>query len=526
MRYYRKSLAASACLALLLSIGAPLARVAATSKQVKIRGYITNVISKTSFEIDDYRVTRDESMVFEFENESAELKFKPEDVRVGAEVEVRGDYDEETRELKASRIKIDLEQFRKFKMTSVLSGEPEGVEQTPDGWRGVFIADGHRIRVEPTTQVLFKLNKAEEKAEKKQKRDEKKSKAPKPSEAKAAQETTSAAPATAEAAAPAVADDDDDDADAQPLRSLKDIGVGMVMTYAGTEQPDGTVLAERVVFTRNELEKGEAALWKSLKLKEKPANFAEGKPGELKINGVGKFKLLPNEEAQTFISNLGQSLVPSYQRLMHADDPQKIPFKFYVVVNKDPNAFALPNGVVVVNSGMFDVLEDEAQLAAVMSHEIAHATQEHTWRQLNKDKKKRTAIAIGGLAAAAFGLYGVQNILTLVQAAMVNGYQRTLENQADRVGLQYMVDAGYDPREAPRVWKMMSKKYGDHPTNFFWSSHDNNVSRRSFLMLEIRNNYSALDLDAMKRGSSDDFTRLAALVKDAASKKKKIKVLS
>jgi hypothetical protein len=518
MHFQKRTLALSLCLTLLLGLAAPLARAGATTKQVKIRGYITNVISPTSFEIDDYRVTRDETLVFEFENESAELKFKPEDVRVGAEVEIRGAYDEATRELKASRIKIDLEQFRKFKITAVLSGEPEGVEQTPEGWRGAFIADGHRIRVEPSTQVLFKANKSEEKAEKqKQKEQKKEQQKAKDSAAKAVPASDSAAPAE---------DDEDETAGAQPLASLKDVGVGMLMTYEGTEQPDGTVLAERVVFMRNELEKGEAALWKSLKLKEKPANFAEGKPGELKIDQVGKFKLLPNQEVQDYVANLGRSLIPSYQRRMADDDPQKIPFRFYVVINKDVNAFALPNGIIIVNSGMFNVLEDEGQLAAVLSHEIAHSTQEHTWRQMNKDKKKRTALAIGGLAAAAFGIYGVQTILNLMQAAMINGYQRTLENQADRVGLEYMVEAGYDPRSAPRVWKLMAKKHGDHPTNFFWSSHDNNVTRRSFLMLEIRNNYSQLDLDKMKRGEAADFERLGALVKDAAAKKKKVKVVS
>jgi predicted Zn-dependent protease len=272
---------------------------------------------------------------------------------------------------------------------------------------------------------------------------------------------------------------------------------------------------------KNEMEKDEASLWKSLKLKEKASNFADGKPGELKIDKVGSYKLLPSQAAQTFISNLGQSLVPSYQRMMPDGDPQKIPFKFYLVIDKEPNAFALPNGIVVVNSGMFEILENEAQLAAVMSHEIAHATQEHTWRQMNKDKKKRTALAVGGMAAAAFGFGGVQDLTSLVLAAMVNGYQRTLENQADRVGLEYMVDAGYDPREAPQVWKLMAKKFGDHGTDFFYSNHDNHMKRRTFLMIEIRNNYSQLDLNTMKRGTPEDFHKMAMLVQDSSGKKKK-----
>ncbi|MBC7933321.1 MAG: M48 family metallopeptidase [Rubrivivax sp.] len=504
MRHLKMFLALLICVTLLIVL--PSLRAGrAESKQKTVKGYITNVTSPTTFEIDYYKVSRDESVKMELVHESPELKFKPEDIRVGAEVEVRGDYNALTDDLKADKIKIDMEQFRKFRMAAVLGREPEGIEQTPEGgWRGVFFPDGHRVRIEPATQVLFKLNKAEEKAEKqKAKEEQKKSKDAEADEAKAEQ-----------------AEADEDAKDAQPLKTIKDVGVGMMMTYEGTEQPDGTVLAERVIFMRNEMEKGEASLWKSFNLKEKAASFAEGKPGELKIDGVGKYKILPNQEVQTYISNLGQALVPSYQRMMPDTDPQKIPFKFYVVVDKEPNAFALANGVVVINSSMFDILENEAQLAAVVSHEIAHATQEHTWRQMNKDKKKRTALAVGGMAAAAFGFGGVQDITGLVLAAMVNGYQRTLENQADRVGLEYMVDSGFDPREAPQVWKLMAKKFGDRGTNFFYSNHDNHMKRRTFLMIEIRNNYSQLDLNTLKRGTPEDFHKMAMLVQDSSGKKK------
>lgn len=504
MRHFKRAVALAACLTLLLSLAGPPADSLAAARQVKVRGYITNVTSPNAFEIDDYRVTRDESAALEFENETPGAKAGPEALRVGAEVEVSGAYDEATGELKAGRVKVDLEQFRTFKMAAVLSREPEGVEQTAEGWRGFFFPDGRRVLVEPSTEVLFRKNDSEEKAD----RERAKAEAKKQKDAKAK-----------DAAKPG--DEEDEDAGAQPLRTLKDVGVGMTMTYEGTEQPDGTVLAKRVVFRRNELEKGEAGLWKWLKVKEKPSDFVAGKPGELKIDLVGKFKLLPNQEVQTYVSNLGQSLVPSYQRQLPADDPQKIPFKFYVVINKEANAFALANGVVVVHSGLFDALENEAQLVAVLSHEIAHSTQEHTWRQYNKDKKKRTALAVASLGLSLFGAGDIAFILDTVKSSMESGYSRTLENQADRVGLEYMVDAGYDPREAARVWSVMQKKYGSIPVPFFWATHENHLKRRSFIMLEIRNNYSRLDLAATKKGSPEDFQRLAGLVRDAAAKKKK-----
>ncbi|HEV2859931.1 MAG TPA: M48 family metalloprotease [Pyrinomonadaceae bacterium] len=513
MRHFKRAFALSASLTLLLSLVGPAANSLAAARQVKVRGYITNVTSPNSFEIDDYRVTRDESAALEFENETPGAKAGPEALRVGAEVEVSGAYDDATGELKASRVKVDLEQFRTFKMAAVLSREPEGVEQTAEGWRGFFFPDGHRVRVEPSTEVLFKKNDSEEKAEKERAKEEAKKR--KDAKSKDAAKTDAAATPAEEG------DDDEDETGLQPLRTLKDVGVGMKMTYEGTEQPDGTVLAKRVVFTRNELEKGEAGLWKWLKAKEKPSNFAEGKPGELKIDLVGKFKLLPNQEIQTYVSNLGRSLVPSYQRQLPENDPQKIPFKFYVIIKKEANAFALANGVVVVHSGLFDVLENEAQLAAVLSHEIAHSTQEHTWRQMNKDKKKKMALGMASVGLALFGMGNVAFMLDTIKMTMESGYSRTLENQADRVGLEYMVDAGYDPREAARVWAVMQKKYGSMPVPFFWATHENHLKRRSFIMLEIRNNYSQQALDATKKGSAEEFQRLAGLVRDASAKKKK-----
>lgn len=482
------------------------AYVVYTPKKVKIHGYITNVVSPTSFEIDEYKVTRDQSLILDFENPSAEINFKPEDIRVGTEIEVQGLYTEETSELKATKITVDLEQFRKLKNTSVLTKTPSNIEKVENGWRGILWADGRRIQIEPTTQVLFELNKSEKREVQKQAKEKSKS-------------TSSVSEKAVE-----VENEDDEFADSAPLKSISDVKAGMFATYEGKEQPDGTVLAARIVFVKNELEKGEKDFWTSLTLKEKVPDFAEGDTGELKIGQIGKFKLLPNEEVQKYVRNLGEKLIPAHQKNLADDDPQKIPFKFYVVRDKDPNAFATANGIIVIHSGMINLLENEAQLAAVLAHEIAHSTQEHSWRQMNKDKNKRTALLVGTLAASVFGLGGVANILQLTMLAMQNGYSRRLENQSDRIGLEYMVDAGYDPREAPRVWKLMAKKHGDLPTNFFWASHSNNATRRSFLMVEIRNNYSGMDLNAMNRGDETEYERISLLTKEAAAKKKKIKV--
>jgi Zn-dependent protease with chaperone function len=502
-------------------------------KEIKFRGYITALTSPTSFEVEDYRVARDEAVPFELENPSAGVSFKPEELRVGTMVEVRGLLNEETGEVQAKKIKVDLKQFRALNVTVVLERKPSELEKTEGGkWRGTILADARRIRIEPETQVFFKLNKTEKKESEKQA----KAGTAKQSDETAAQSSTAQTPGAAETAAaaaapsPAVAkgekpDDEEETTAAEeakgagPLTSLSDIGPGVIMTYEGKEQADGTVLTSKVTFVRNELEKGEKSLWKQLKIKEKPSNLMEGKPGELSVGG-DKFKVLPSQEVQDYVNRIGQSLIPAYQRNLPEGDPNKIPFRFAVVMRKGFNAAAYPNGAVIIHDDVFKLLENEAQLAAVLGHEIAHATQEHGYRQLQHNKKRRQALAIASLFAAAMGYYSISNILDLVNAAMINGYGRTMENQADRVGLQYMIDAGYDPRQSPRVWKLVSKKHGDMPNTFFWSTHDSNTERRSFQMLTIRNSFGGLDLSQLRTNEAE-FKRVAALAFDANPKNKK-----
>ena len=477
-----------------------------SAKDKKIHGYVTNVISPTVIEIEDYRITRDQSLVLELDKGQNEgsIDFRPGDIRVGTELEIKGEYNEKTGELQAKSIRVFLEDYKRIKRTALIERQPL-LKRANDGWEGTFIADGEHLHVQPSTKVLFKPNKSEEKLSKARRK-----------------QGAHAAKSKGEPPGP-VSTDQENDAAAQPLESLDQVRPNTFMTYEGHRQPDGSIDAMRIVFVRNELERGEAKLWKELEPRVKEPNYRQGKPGEIKIRGVGKFKLVPNEEVQKYVQSVGEGVIPRFQKDLPAEDPNKIHFRFYVVDVKQPNAFALANGVVVVHSAMFDVLENEAQLAAVLGHEVTHSFEEHTWREHEYHKKKLMALRIGGAFAAGMGAYGIRDIATLVEVAVRNGYSRSLENQADREGLQNMIEAGYDPREAPRVWKLMTKKYGDQPTNFFWSSHDSHTVRRSYLMAELRNNYANLNFDQLRKNESE-FALIARSLREASAKKKKVKV--
>ena len=143
---------------------------------------------------------------------------------------------------------------------------------------------------------------------------------------------------------------------------------------------------------------------------------------------------------------------------------------------------------------MNDMNDDE--LSIVVGHELAHYTHEHSRRQM----RKNMWIQMGSLAAlAAAEAIDSNGWRALAQAggmlgfaAWMNGYGRDLEDQADRVGLRYAYEGGYDVSRAPGVWQRFLDKYGEGNklTNFFFSDHSSAAARRRNLEQELRYNYS------------------------------------
>jgi hypothetical protein len=473
---------------LLLIIAIALLTGTCSARVVKIHGFVTNVTSPTNFEIDDYRIARDVSLVIDVEkdeSDDAKATFDPAEIRIGTELEIRGDFDAASGELKASSIKVFLDDTKRIKRTALVEKLPQ-LNRTESGtWRGVAFADGQKITIAEATVLTLKQNKSERK------------------EAKSAKE---------EGLEPTT----------RVLSATSDITLDTFLQYEGARQLDGSILASKAEFQHAEFERGEAKLWKSLTPKIKKPTYTTFRSGELRV-AQAKYKLFPSQDAQEYISKIGESLIPQHEKDLPEGNPLKIPFKFYIVEDKTFNASAYPNGVVVVHSGVFDVLENEAQLAFVLSHEISHAIEKHVWRKEEYHKKALLALRIGGAVGAGFGGREISNLTTLIEAGIRNGYSRSLENQADRVGLEWMLTSGYDIREAPRAWKAVALKMGDHATNIFWDDHDNNTTRRSYLMAELRNNYSDVEFQGLKK-DSQEFHQISQILNDSRQTKNKIRV--
>ncbi len=199
----------------------------------------------------------------------------------------------------------------------------------------------------------------------------------------------------------------------------------------------------------------------------------------------GRLKLFPVRAVQEYVSYLGDSLLPQGAK----GTSRALEFRFFVIEDSSINAAALPDGTVLVHTGLLGAVENESQLAFVLSHEIAHTLQAHYWREVHETRPQRIGLLIAGIVAGGFiGDIGIF-LSELGMISVINGHQRMLENQADRLGLQNVIEHGYDPRQAPLFSRLIIGRYGDRTTSKLWSNHDSSVLRGSFLTVQLARQY-------------------------------------
>lgn len=208
----------------------------------------------------------------------------------------------------------------------------------------------------------------------------------------------------------------------------------------------------------------------------------------------GRMKLFPDKTVQTYVSDLGDSLLPAGSK----GTTKALEFRFFVIEDSSINAAALPDGTVLVNTALLGAVENEAQLAFVLSHEISHVLQVHYWREVHETRPQRISLLIAGIAAGAFigdlGLFMAE----LGMISVINGHQRELENQADRLGLQNVIEHGYDPRPAPGFSRIIIERYGTRTTSKLWSNHDSALLRGSFLTVQLMKQYPEHHFDGAR----------------------------
>ena len=189
-------------------------------------------------------------------------------------------------------------------------------------------------------------------------------------------------------------------------------------------------------------------------------------------------KLSTNQTEVSLVKNTGVKIQHAVERYLQQNNMSSrlngYKWEFNLVESDQVNAWCMPGGKVVVYTGILPVTQDEAGLAVVMGHEIAHAIAEHGNERMSQELLRQFG-AVGLMVAMKdepvqtqalwMGVYGVGTEL-----AVMLPYSRTHESEADHLGLIFMAMAGYNPNAAVEFWKRMAKSGGGSPPEFL-STH-------------------------------------------------------
>ena len=151
----------------------------------------------------------------------------------------------------------------------------------------------------------------------------------------------------------------------------------------------------------------------------------------------GRYSVDP--ELSLYVASVGKKLAA-------VSDRKELPYEFVVLNNDVPNAWALPGGKIAINRGLLLLLDDEAQLAAVLGHEIVHAAARHGATQMTQQAILGLGVQVAGVAAQATEYGELINMSAGLGASAAQAkYGRSQELESDNYGIQYMVRAGYEP---------------------------------------------------------------------------------
>ncbi len=306
----------------------------------------------------------------------------------------------------------------------------------------------------------------------------------------------------------------------QKFNAFDQMMIGSVVKISGQRQADGILLVDRGKTWENSETQEDSKLKLTLQKTKKLTSV------DVSFGGM-KFKFLKNAGLSDYVSRIGHSVVPAYQRELPPNHPVKIDFNFFIIEDSTFNACAYPDGSIFIHTALLTQMENEAQLASVLGHEIAHTTYEHARLQMHKDKVINSFSIFTQFAALAGVIPAELSILVSAFGgpALSSKFGRDFEEQADRAGLTYMSQAGYDPREAAKVWKRLVDRTAPQEDNFganmdralqkginsIYASHPEAQKRYKTLNRLISLNYYDAPFETMKINAPEYKRQMKAL---------------
>jgi predicted Zn-dependent protease len=210
--------------------------------------------------------------------------------------------------------------------------------------------------------------------------------------------------------------------------------------------------------------------------------------------------LVHDKEVTEYVNRLGQNLV--------RNSDAKVPFTIKVIASDQINAFALPGGFLYVNSGLILAVQNEAELAGVMAHEIAHVAARHATRQMTRSQMFNLASIPLVFLSGGVGVV-LQEALDVGTPLGVTKFSRGFEAEADYLGVEYLYKAGYDPQAflsfLERTRRLERHKPGIVAKAF--STHPQTVDRIRKIQSEIARILPAREAYVVSSSDFDDMQR-------------------
>lgn len=211
-----------------------------------------------------------------------------------------------------------------------------------------------------------------------------------------------------------------------------------------------------------------------------PQEIALGRSSDAEVRK--QYKVYANPGLQSYVNRVGQKVAE------HSHRPN-IHYTFTVLDTPEINAFALPGGYVYITRGILAYLNSEAELAAVLGHEVGHVTARHGVRQQSAAQATNIGISIVSIFVPELRTQAGHDLSSLLGGALLSGYGRDHELESDRLGAQYLARSGYDPQAMIRVVGVLknqeafdaviAKQEGREPSHYHgtFATHPDNDTR-------------------------------------------------